>query len=183
MLKVAIDPGHGGSNKGAKMSGFPHWHENDWTLMVAHKLRDTLDSIHGIEPFMLRLIDTDIKYPVRAEAALREQADVAVLLHFDSYPKFQGGRTYSTERSAILAKSMMLPHANESKPYIQIGAYNAAKYENVAYLLGTYESKVRHVVLVEAFNGYFADECERALSPRFIGQLCCAIAAGCAGML
>ena len=81
---VVLDPGHGGSNAGAK-GAVPSLHEKQLTLaiatQVAAKLRD-----HGISVELTRTDDRTLTLRQRVEHADRVHADLFVSIHANASP-------------------------------------------------------------------------------------------------
>ena len=81
---VVLDPGHGGSNAGAK-GAVPSLHEKQLTLaiasQVAAKLRD-----HGISVELTRTDDRTLTLRQRVEHADRANADLFVSIHANASP-------------------------------------------------------------------------------------------------
>ena len=89
--KIAIDPGHGGSDPGA--IGLGGTHESDVTLPIALQLKNLLEE-NGSTVFLSRVDDRDVFAPnaddgdelqARADAANINKADVFVCIHADSF--------------------------------------------------------------------------------------------------
>ncbi|MEI6285559.1 MAG: N-acetylmuramoyl-L-alanine amidase [Bacillota bacterium] len=97
--KIAIDPGHGGSDPGA--IGLGGTHESDVTLPIALQLKNLLEE-NGSTVFMSRIDDRDVFAPnaddgdelqARADAANSNKADVFVCIHADSFRDHSVGGT------------------------------------------------------------------------------------------
>lgn len=84
MLKVCIDPGHGGRDPGAVYSGL---HEADVALIVAHELKRMLGaSVRGLEAVMTREDGTFIPLPDRSRLANELEMDLFVSIHCNADP-------------------------------------------------------------------------------------------------
>lgn len=91
-LKVWHDSGHGGANRGVCFDGFV---EKEWTLEFTegffdwHYIKCSYDEFFSIEPWTARHDDTNVKYNLRAQAAVEVGADVAFIHHINAiyYPK------------------------------------------------------------------------------------------------
>ena len=85
LVTVAIDPGHGGEDPGAK--GRHGTHEKQVTLAIARKLKAAIDA----EPNMRALLTRDGDYFVplhdRVNKARKVRADLFVSIHADAYIK------------------------------------------------------------------------------------------------
>ncbi|NEU31971.1 N-acetylmuramoyl-L-alanine amidase [bacterium LRH843] len=82
MVKVFIDPGHGGSDPGAVANGL---YEKDLVLTIAKRIRDLLISeFRNIEVRMSRETDRFIELSERARLANAWGADYFVSIHINS---------------------------------------------------------------------------------------------------
>ncbi len=79
---VVIDPGHGGSNLGAR-SVVDGRLEKDLTLDLAKRLAPLLEAA-GWQVFLTRVNDVEISLPDRVAFAERVHADLFLSLHFNS---------------------------------------------------------------------------------------------------
>ena len=96
LYKVAIDPGHGGTDPGA--TGFSGSKEKDLNLIISRKIRDLLVA-RGIEVLMTREIDMTLSLPARASAANGWRVDAFVSIHQNSFTeaiKDPGGNVIGT---------------------------------------------------------------------------------------
>ena len=80
-IVCAVDPGHGGRNKGARSPDY-RAREEILTLRVARRARE-LDG--GL--ILTRSKDITISYQLRARLARARGVDLVVLVHFDSAPQ------------------------------------------------------------------------------------------------
>jgi N-acetylmuramoyl-L-alanine amidase len=90
LLKVMIDPGHGGSDCGAVVEGFK---EADYNVMMANKLHEfasqNLTSL--IETRLSRVPEEDPTLGTRAKRAQEFGADLVICLHCNSFnPQSKG---------------------------------------------------------------------------------------------
>lgn len=76
---MAIDPGHGGEDEGAKGRGGTK--EKDLTLAVARRLKAALENRLGIRVLLTRDEDKNIPLDDRAASANNNKADVLLSLH------------------------------------------------------------------------------------------------------
>jgi N-acetylmuramoyl-L-alanine amidase len=76
---IALDPGHGGEDEGAKGRGGTK--EKDLTLAVAHRLKAALENRLGIRVLLTRDEDKNIPLDDRAAVANNNKADVLISLH------------------------------------------------------------------------------------------------------
>lgn len=77
---VAIDPGHGGSQPGAKYSGKL---EKDITLMIAKEVRTILQN-KGVKVIMTRTTDRTMDLKTRPKIAEQNHADIFVSIHLNA---------------------------------------------------------------------------------------------------
>ena len=80
VVRICIDPGHGGENLGADYNGYL---EKDMTLIVAEAMREELAKYEGIEVFMTRTSDVDMSLEERVDYAAEVGADFFFCLHFN----------------------------------------------------------------------------------------------------
>lgn len=113
-LRVVVDPGHGGTDPGAK--GPTGTMEKDVTLAIALKLRDRLKSIPGVEVLMTR--DTDVFIPLqdRTRLANENNADLFISLHANASPRADryGLETYYLDNASDEAAAKVAASENES---------------------------------------------------------------------
>lgn len=76
---VVIDPGHGGSDMGARGAGGAI--EKDVTLAAARRLRDVLESRLGVRVLLTRDADAEVTPDQRAALANNNMADLFISLH------------------------------------------------------------------------------------------------------
>jgi N-acetylmuramoyl-L-alanine amidase len=82
---IAIDPGHGGGETGARGPGGTL--EKDITLGVARRLRAAIESRLGIRVLLTRDADQDVGLDDRASMANNNKADLFLSLHVNAAPK------------------------------------------------------------------------------------------------
>ena len=120
LLTVAIDPGHGGEDPGARgRSG--SW-EKDVTLTIARKLKAAIDAEPGLRGVLTRDADYFMALQARVDKARRMKADLFVSVHADSFvhPRARGSSVFAlSERGATSTAARWL-----------------AKRENEADLIG-----------------------------------------------
>lgn len=81
---VAIDPGHGGSDRGA--TGRGNVTEKDVALSVALVLRNLLEQQHGFRVVLTREQDREMGLDDRVVAANTARADVLISIHLNASP-------------------------------------------------------------------------------------------------
>lgn len=94
-LRIAIDPGHGGSNGGAEgVTG--HVAEKTLTLLFARQLESTLKEAGVTNVFMTRTKDTTLSMAERVDELLQFSPDVLISLHLNSsgYDTLRGVGTF-----------------------------------------------------------------------------------------
>jgi N-acetylmuramoyl-L-alanine amidase len=80
---VAIDPGHGGQDRGVVSNGVI---EKDLTLSLAKQVRAEIARRLGARVVLIREDDVSLSMEERAERANRAHADLVISLHFDGAP-------------------------------------------------------------------------------------------------
>src|SRR5690606_28907702 len=82
MVKIYIDPGHGGSDPGAVGNGL---REKDLTLKIAKYMRDyLLANYTGVEVRMSRTNDTTVSLSARTNDANKWGADAFISIHINA---------------------------------------------------------------------------------------------------
>ncbi|WP_074011071.1 N-acetylmuramoyl-L-alanine amidase [Numidum massiliense] len=81
MTKIVIDPGHGGTDPGATNGSHQ---EKTFTLAIALKVRDYLQSRYRATVLMTRTTDKTVSLPERSNFANRERADYFCSIHINS---------------------------------------------------------------------------------------------------
>ena len=79
---IVIDPGHGGSNTGARSVADGQW-EKELTLDWARRLASLLEE-RGWQALLTRTHDTDVSLADRVAYAEQQRADLFLSLHFNS---------------------------------------------------------------------------------------------------
>ena len=87
MVKIYLDPGHGGSDPGAIGNGLQ---EKDVNLKIALKIRDMLNDYEGVSVRMSRTTDKTVSLRQRTDDANKWGADYYVSIHINA----GGGRGY-----------------------------------------------------------------------------------------
>jgi len=107
--RIAIDPGHGGHDPGAKGKGIT---EADLVLDIALRVEKLLQNVPGVEVILTRRGDEFIPLPERTAIANREAADLFLSIHANASPNAQarGIETYflnfatNTSAAAVAAR-------------------------------------------------------------------------------
>ena len=82
-LRIAIDPGHGGTNTGAS-GGASKILEKDYTLLIAKELEKTLKRAGVRSVFMTRTTDTTLSMPERLTMMQAYNPHLLVSIHLNS---------------------------------------------------------------------------------------------------
>ncbi len=82
-LKVLIDPGHGGSDRGAV---YGQAKESEIALKVAQNLQILLQKNHDFEAVLTRQTDRNISLPERVQLAEIQNADLFLSIHANASP-------------------------------------------------------------------------------------------------
>lgn len=120
LITIAIDPGHGGEDPGARGRGGTL--EKNITLSIARKLKERIDNEPNMRAILTREGDYFIPLHTRVEKARRVRADLFVSVHADAFikPSAHGSSVFAlSERGATSAAARWL-----------------AKQENDADLIG-----------------------------------------------
>ena len=106
---VAIDPGHGGEDPGARGSSGT-W-EKDVTLAISRKLKERIDREPNMRALLVRDGDYFMPLHTRVIKARRAQADLLVSVHADAFtnPEARGSSVFAlSERGATSAAANWL---------------------------------------------------------------------------
>lgn len=114
MVKIFIDPGHGGHDPGATANGL---REKDITLKIALKMKSLLSGYEGVQVKLSRESDKYVSLADRVKMANNWNADYFVSIHvnagggtgFESYiynGKYSGKQETHRKRSIIHAEVM-----------------------------------------------------------------------------
>ncbi len=87
LVRVVLDPGHGGIDPGAEYDGL---NEAELMLTFARELREELLRAGGFEVVMTRDADVFVPLEMRISIARAAEADVFLSLHADSLPEGAG---------------------------------------------------------------------------------------------
>lgn len=77
---IVIDPGHGGTNMGARHNGVV---EKEATMQVAVAMKEELEKYDGVVVYLTRTGDESMELVERAEFARDVNADIILSLHFN----------------------------------------------------------------------------------------------------
>lgn len=116
MIMIAIDPGHGGEDPGAK--GAKGSYEKHITLSISKKLKALIDKEPNMRAMLTRDGDYFIPLNGRVNKARKMQADLFVSIHADAFtkPEARGSSVFAlSERGATSAMARYLAQKeNES---------------------------------------------------------------------
>ncbi len=93
VLRVILDPGHGGIDPGAEVDGL---NEAELMLQFARELREVLLRAGGFEVVMTREEDVFVPLETRISLARSAGADVFLSLHADALPEGAGSASGAT---------------------------------------------------------------------------------------
>ncbi len=119
-LVIAIDPGHGGKDPGARGKGGTN--EKDVVLKIARELHALLKKEPGFRPYLTRADDRFLPLRERIRRARKQNADLFVSIHADA----------ATNSKATGSSVYVLSQHGASSE----AARRLAKRENAADLLG-----------------------------------------------
>ena len=102
---VVIDPGHGGTDTGAKSASNQGW-EKDYTLDWALRVRPLLTA-RGWKVMLTRTADVDLPRIERVRFAERAKADLFVSLHFNSVESPSAGADHTGVETYCLTPTGM----------------------------------------------------------------------------
>ena len=169
-LKIAVDAGHGGDNKGTG-GATCHCLEKNYTLLYAEELKKALQK-EKATVFMTRETDTTLSMPERVLMLKDQEPDISISLHFNSsdYDTTQGASTYYRYIGFRPLTQFILKRMKELglKEYGNVGNFNfglngPTDYPNCLVEIGFLSNK--------------ADE-KKILSPAFRKQVAAKIIAG-----
>ncbi|HSH72885.1 MAG TPA: N-acetylmuramoyl-L-alanine amidase [Methylophilaceae bacterium] len=109
IITIAIDPGHGGEDPGAR--GASGSNEKDITLAVSKKLKEQIDAEPNMQAILTRDADFFIPLHGRVVKARNMQADLFVSIHADAFvrPDARGSSVFAlSERGATSASARYL---------------------------------------------------------------------------
>ncbi|MCR5701780.1 MAG: N-acetylmuramoyl-L-alanine amidase [Lachnospiraceae bacterium] len=114
---IALDPGHGGEEKGADYYGE---REKDINLQIARYVKEGLEQYDGVEVVLTRDDDVELGLKDRADRAASAGADMFISLHCNASASHQ---------------------SNGASVYISTGEYNRKSLMDFAdYFLGEFEA-------------------------------------------
>ncbi|MGH8712048.1 MAG: N-acetylmuramoyl-L-alanine amidase, partial [Burkholderiales bacterium] len=123
LITIAIDPGHGGEDPGARGRGGTS--EKNVTLAIARKVKAKIDQEPNMRSMLTRDGDYFIELQQRVRKAQKIRADLFISIHADAYikPHARGSSVYAlSERGATSAAARWL--ANKENESDLIGGVN-----------------------------------------------------------
>jgi N-acetylmuramoyl-L-alanine amidase len=123
LITIAIDPGHGGEDPGARGRGGTR--EKNITLSIARKVKARLDQEPNMRSMLTRDSDYFIDLRERVRKAQKIRADLFISIHADAYikPHARGSSVFAlSERGATSAAARWL--ANKENESDLIGGVN-----------------------------------------------------------
>lgn len=111
---VAIDPGHGGKDRGAKGNGLV---EKELVLDISKRIAERINQIDGYKAVLTRSGDVYLRLERRVSIAASKRADAFVSIHLNSAPK-RSARGYEvffiSPRGARTTTSRLLSNPNRT---------------------------------------------------------------------
>ncbi|HVS27888.1 MAG TPA: N-acetylmuramoyl-L-alanine amidase [Burkholderiales bacterium] len=123
LITIAIDPGHGGEDPGARGRGGTR--EKNVTLAIARKVKAKVDEEPNMRGVLIRDSDYFIELQERVRKAQKIKADLFISIHADAYnkPHARGSSVFAlSERGATSAAARWL--ANKENESDLIGGVN-----------------------------------------------------------
>ncbi len=110
VFKIIIDAGHGGRDPGS--AGESEEGEKLYTLSLSHKIFRLLENESAITPILTREADTYLTTEDRVAMANREQVDVFISLHANSFTdkNTRGTETYYHNSNSIELADILHEH-------------------------------------------------------------------------
>jgi N-acetylmuramoyl-L-alanine amidase len=116
LIIVALDPGHGGEDPGARGRGGTY--EKDVTLAIAKKLKSRIDQEPNMRAVLIRDGDYFVPLQMRLAKARRVRADLFVSIHADAFirPHARGSSVFALSESGATsaAASWLAKRENEA---------------------------------------------------------------------
>lgn len=117
-FKIMIDAGHGGRDPGSP--GASKKEEKLYTLSLANKVFELLQLEEGILPILTRIDDTFIPTDDRVAMANREQANMFISIHANSFinKNTRGTETYYYNSNSKLLATILHEHLLKSTGFL-----------------------------------------------------------------
>ena len=126
LLIIAIDPGHGGEDPGAR--GRHGAYEKNVTLAIARKLKALVDADGGMRSMLTRDGDYFVPLGQRVEKARKVHADLFVSIHADAFvrPDASGSSVFALSEHGATSKAARILAQKENASDL-IGGANLAE--------------------------------------------------------
>ena len=123
---IAIDAGHGGKDPGA--TGKSGTHEKEVTLALARKLEKIINGQSGMKAVLIRKDDRFLPLRDRIDKARKNNADMMISLHADSFPnpKARGSSIYALSVDGATSETARLLAEKENAADILFGDVSLA---------------------------------------------------------
>ena len=159
-IRVVLDPGHGGDNKGAPCGQTDRCFEKDLTLPIALKTERYLRA-EGVEVYLTRRQDTEVSISDRVQFSNQVSADVLISIHLNAsdevgpsgFMTFALSQTGLTEAESRLMKFESLAPVSLKRSTAQ--KYRSSDLEDILFDLTIGHGQVESVRL--------ANEIQKAL--------------------
>lgn len=161
LLRVIIDPGHGGTDSGAV---YGRAREADITLKVATALKELMSKENsGFEPSLTRTSDRNLTLPERVATAEKQKADLFVSIHANASKdqRARGVEFYFQNQMAADEDSMYLAtleNQHETQLAKEAGSDDMTSQGDVAAILDdlkrTHKMHQSHELSVELLKAW-----------------------------
>ncbi len=103
-IVIVIDPGHGGTNMGARHNGVI---EKEATMKVAIAMKEELEKYDGVVVYLTRTGDESMELLERAEFARDMKADILLSLHFNMSENhdLHGSEMWISSEAGLMAEA------------------------------------------------------------------------------
>ena len=127
---IILDAGHGGGDRGVKISGDQY--EKDLTLLLAGKLKTSLEKSKNIRVILTRSEDKAVSFQERCQVAKNGHADLFLSLHINAgfdkissgyevyFAGFRSPAGSGNDSGAILKDMVQTRSMNDSVRYAKI---------------------------------------------------------------
>lgn len=172
MIKICVDPGHGGSQPGAVNGRF---REKAATLAISLKLRDKLKE-NGFEVIMTRDTDIDVSLKSRCKISNDSGANAFISVHLNSCHSDEphGAETWKWHIARVFSKT--LADAVQADLIAAIGAKNRGVRESDIYYVLKH-TKASALVVECGFISN-AEECHKLFSESYQDKIADGICRG-----
>lgn len=172
MIKICVDPGHGGSQPGAVNGRFQ---EKAATLAISLKLRDKLKE-NGFSVIMTRDTDIDVSLKSRCKISNDSGANAFISIHLNSCHSDEPHGTETWKWHITRAFSKTLADAVQTDLIAAIGAKNRGVRESDIYYVLKH-TKASALVVECGFISN-AEECHKLFSESYQDKIADGICRG-----